>query len=112
MNIKKVLAECGIDIRKCIAQTYNGASAMSGYLSGVPALLRKDVPQAIYVHCYNYSFNLFMVDFCRSVEEIHMFFSLLQQLYTFMSRSTVHPLFVKLQKNNLNKIELTSVIHL
>lgn len=91
--IKKTLAACGINIQNCIAQTYDGASVMSGHQNGVQAIFQKEVPKALYTHCYNHRLNLVIVDVCKNIPEIEQFITLLQQLYNFVSRSTVHMIF-------------------
>lgn len=46
--------------------------------------------QAFYVHCNAHCLNLVLVDTVKAVPEVECFFSLVQRLYTFMSRSYVH----------------------
>ena len=52
--IKDVLKENNIDQNRCVAQTYDCASVMSGCCAGVQTLFRAEVPAAIYIHCYNF----------------------------------------------------------
>ncbi|KAF0714306.1 zinc finger MYM-type protein 1-like [Aphis craccivora] len=101
--IKKTLAACGINIQNCIAQTYDGASVMSGHQNGVQAIFQTEVPKALYTHCYNHRLNLVIVDVCKNIPEIEQFITLLQQLYNFVSRSTVHMVFLDLQKKMFPK---------
>lgn len=63
---------------------------MSGNQNGVQAIFQKIVPKALYTHCYNYRFNLVIVGVCKNVQEIEKFITILQQLYNFISRFTVH----------------------
>ncbi|XP_030767531.1 zinc finger MYM-type protein 1-like [Sitophilus oryzae] len=97
-HIKSTLKECNIDINKCIAQTYDGASVMSGKSSGVQSLFQQEVPQAIYIHCFNHKLNLVLVDACKHVKETDEFFAILEKLYVFCSGSNIHIKFIKLQK--------------
>lgn len=103
--INKTLTDCGIDIKNCIAQTYDGASVMSGKQNGVRSFFQQHVPQAIYTHCFNHRLNLVIVDVCKNIPEIETFIALLQQLYNFVSRSTVHTKFIELQNKYLPKKE-------
>ena len=48
--IKDCLVRCCLPISQCRGQAYDGASNMSGYLSGVPAQIQTDTPSALYVH--------------------------------------------------------------
>ncbi|KAL3182541.1 hypothetical protein MRX96_007215 [Rhipicephalus microplus] len=66
--VKETLNRCGIDSQLCIAQTYDGASVMSGTSRGVQALFRQEVPQAVYVHCMNHRRNLVIVDVCKAIK--------------------------------------------
>ena len=36
----------------CCGQAYDGAANMSGHLTGVAAQIQKDVPSALFVHCF------------------------------------------------------------
>jgi hypothetical protein len=96
--IKRTLNDCGIDINHCIGQTYDGASVMSGRLNGVQALLKRDVPQAIYTHCFNHRLNLVIVDVCKNIKPAANFFALIEDLYVFLSGSATHAKFVEIQK--------------
>lgn len=109
--IKEIIANSNIDIMKCVSQTYDGASVMSGRLNGVQALFREEVPQAIYVHCYNHRLNLIISDVCKNVTNVKMFFGTVENLYIFVSGSSVHAKFVKIQKDMKYKsiIELKRV---
>lgn len=107
--IKERLSICGIDINNCVGQTYDGASVMRGKNRGVQALFREQVPQAIYVHCFNHRLNLVIVKVCKNIPECNDFFSLLESLYVFISGSSIHSQFLKIQKeisNDAKPIEL------
>lgn len=87
--ITEHLFDLGIDIKACIGQSYDGASVMSGHLSGVQARIKEYSEMALYVHCYAHRLNLVVVDCCKSVKFAADFFAQLQHL--FMSGSFVHP---------------------
>lgn len=97
--VKETLNRCGIDSQLCIAQTYDGASVMSGTSRGVQALFRQEVPQAVYVHCMNHRRNLVIVDVCKAIKPVRDFFSLSESLHVFLSGSAVHSLYVDVQKS-------------
>jgi len=67
-------------------------------MMGQNALFRKEVPYAHYIHCNNHRLNLVLVNVAKNVEEADKFFSLLQDIYVFMSGSTIHNQFIELQK--------------
>ncbi|CAI6365209.1 unnamed protein product [Macrosiphum euphorbiae] len=47
---------------KIIAQSYDGASVMSGHLRGVQSRIKEHYPYAIYTHCMAHRLNLVVVD--------------------------------------------------
>ena len=64
-----------------MCQNYDGASVMSGHLSGVQAQIRKLTTKALYFHCYCHRLNLVIVDCIKSVPAAAEFFVLLEALY-------------------------------
>jgi len=50
-----------LDIALCRGQAYDGASSMSGAVSGVQRRINLDAPNAIYVHCYAHKQGFFKV---------------------------------------------------
>ena len=50
-EIKAFIAKCGLDMKLCRGQGYDGAGAMAGALKGCQARLKVEVPQAVYYHC-------------------------------------------------------------
>ncbi|KAG6937228.1 zinc finger MYM-type containing 1 [Chelydra serpentina] len=56
--VKDVLLQFNFDIRNCRGQCYDGASNVSGVLSGVQARVKHEEPRAVYVHCMAHSSNL------------------------------------------------------
>lgn len=47
----------GLDITKLRGQGYDGASVMSGHVSGVQSRIREVSPKAVYVHCRSHNLN-------------------------------------------------------
>ena len=54
-----------LDLRYFVGQGYDGASAMSGLFHGVQAILRKECPTALYVHCASHLLNLTLSTACK-----------------------------------------------
>ncbi|CAK6979962.1 hypothetical protein NHX12_016273 [Scomber scombrus] len=71
---------------------------MSGSKSGVQQKFKKDVPQALYIHCHAHRLNLVLVDVVRNVEAAAEFFETVQMLNNFFSNSVAHDLFIKKQR--------------
>uniref|UniRef100_H3B6V4 TTF-type domain-containing protein n=1 Tax=Latimeria chalumnae TaxID=7897 RepID=H3B6V4_LATCH len=97
-KIKHTLSKCNIDKNACIGQCYDGAAVMSECNQGVQEKFRKEVPQAVHVHCYAHRLNLVLVDCVRNVQTAAEFFATIQMVYNFFSRSVVHNLFIQKQK--------------
>lgn len=96
--IKEVLEKYQIDPRKMVCQCYDGAAVMSGSCSGVRCRVQEFAPHAVYSHCYAHCLNLALVDCAKTVPVAWEFFTLLQSLYTFMSSTKAHSVFIRLQK--------------
>ena len=57
------LHSLGLSLTRCIAQCYDGASVMSGHLSGVQKHIQdKAGSGCVYVHCYAHRLNLVVVN--------------------------------------------------
>ena len=84
-----------------MAQCYDGASVMSGCFSDVQARLRDKVPQAVYLHCHSHRLNLILGDCVKNISGLPLFFSVINTLYTFITKSKVgirYQLFIEAQK--------------
>ena len=99
-EICQVLTRNKLTLQNCIAQTYDGASVMSGKHTGVQKRIRDIAPKAVYTHCYAHRLNLVVVDSVKSVSSASVFFDVLQRLYVFVSSSAVHPIFLEAQKRH------------
>lgn len=67
----------------CVAQSYDGASVMSGAVGGVQSRFRQRHPEAVYVHCYAHELNLVLCHTCKAIPAASDFFGLLENVYTF-----------------------------
>ena len=54
-----------LPLSQCRRQAYDGASSMNGHLSGLAARITKDVPTAIFVHCFPHCTNLCLQSVAR-----------------------------------------------
>ncbi|CAF4495497.1 unnamed protein product [Rotaria socialis] len=62
-EIANCLIKCGIELKSCISQCYDGASVMSGKCAGIQSILRKNhMPNGIYIHCHAHKLNPVIVD--------------------------------------------------
>lgn len=56
-----------------VAQSYDGASVMSGRFNGVQAKIKSKYPFAIYTHCMAHRINLVVLDMCKIVKVINFY---------------------------------------
>jgi hypothetical protein len=63
--IIKGLQHAHLDLGNRRGQGHDGASAMKGHRGDCAALISKDYPLAIYVHCANHSVDLVLPDACK-----------------------------------------------
>lgn len=80
---------------------YDGANVIRVSINSVQALLKKEVPYVVYIHCTNHRLNLVLIDIAKNVIEANNFFDLLQDLYVFISGSSIHSKFIVNQKQIL-----------
>ena len=59
------LSRIGVDLRKLVGQSYDGASTMAGHASGVQKRIRKKYLRAVFVHCAAHCLNLVINDQTR-----------------------------------------------
>lgn len=72
---------------KLICQTYDGASVMRGEKGGVQCLIKKQYPNANYIHCYAHQGNLILQNATSSSSQSRIFFEDIQGIGPFFSRS-------------------------
>ena len=65
-----VFTRCTIPMNKLVGYAFDGASNMSGHLSGERARLGETYPQAVYVHCANHSLDLVLQEVCFEVKMV------------------------------------------
>lgn len=57
-----------------VAQSYDGASVMSGRFNGVQQKIKIRYPEAIYIHCMAHRMNLIVLDMCKIVKVCYYIF--------------------------------------
>ena len=87
-----------LDTRKLCAQTYDGASAMSGSRRGVQTVIKQTAPRAHYIHCRSHSCNLVIVKSVQCSRFGRNFFGVLEQLFSVIEGSAKrHSWFMEYQ---------------
>lgn len=64
-TIISFFSSLGLDCKNMVGQGYDGASVMKGSFNGVQALIKKQYPEALYVHCCSHSLNLALCHSCN-----------------------------------------------
>ena len=86
--IKDALSMFGFDLHNCHGQACDGASNMSGYLSGVQVRISAQYPKAIYIHCFCHSLNLAVQDSSRHIQLVRHTLVVTQELSNFIHFSS------------------------
>ncbi|CAM4446998.1 unnamed protein product [Leuciscus chuanchicus] len=106
-SVISVLEEMGIDIINCRGQCYDNANNMSGAYKGVQARIKQISSLAQWVPCAAHTLNLVGVNSVNCCEETEQFFSFVQTLFNFSSKTTSRWQMIRagLQPNDNKRIE-------
>jgi len=67
-TIVSFMKDCGLNMSRLVGKGFDGASNMSGHISGVSARLQQLYPKAKYfTYCHNHALNLVIVASCKNV---------------------------------------------
>lgn len=78
-----------LDLSKWRGKGFDGASTMSGHVSGVATRITQSLPKAKYfTHCRNHCLNLVIVNSCAEVPEVRNFMDSFRELSFFVSNSS------------------------
>ena len=77
---KDVLIRCSLTINLCGGQANEVAANMSGIRNEGHALFKKEVHQALYIHCLTHSLNLCLKDVTNNCELIRDVMSFIYEL--------------------------------
>ena len=73
----------GVTFDKIVAQTYDGASNMSGCYKGLQAIFRDEIgSHIVYTHCYAHTLNLVLSDSASTAINVTSLFNHLEKTYT------------------------------
>ena len=111
-TIVDALKSRGVTFDKIVAETYDGASNMSGCYNGLQAIFRKEFgSHIVYTHCYAHTLNLVLSDSASTAINVTSLFSDLEKTYTLFSQSEkIHSMFESVQKvQNLKVLSLKRV---
>ena len=94
------LEKWGVDVNFLRGQGYDGAANMSGRFKGVQAIVQKQIPSAVYVHCRAHSLNLAIVHSSRNAHVRNMFGTVQEVAVFFGESAKRHHLFQEIDKAN------------
>ena len=89
----------GVNIHNFVGQGYDRAAVMGAKCGGVQEKIRTNVPQAVYVHCFEDRLNLVIVEAVKIVVPVADFSAALQLCYSFLCGSNAHSRWIAFQKN-------------
>nr|CAI5864570.1 unnamed protein product [Callosobruchus analis] len=97
---------------KLIAQSYDGATVMSGRNTGVQARIKEKYNFAHFVYCYAHQLNLIMSQAASQSSQVRTFFGNLQEIPSFFKNSPqrVDVFFNELQKRKIDPVEINQKI--
>ena len=107
--ISETLVSKGVSFGKLVAQTYNGASNMSGCYNGLQATIKEKVGKHVaFVHCYAHTLYLVLSDSASVDVQVISLFNDLKALYVLFSKTQrIHDLFEAVQlEENLKVLSL------
>ena len=85
--IRDVLIRCGLDLKNCRGQAYDGAANMSGAISGVATRIRNEVPAALQIHCAAHILQLCLQDISSNAITIREALNFCTELYQLIKLS-------------------------
>ena len=100
------LSASSLDQQKLAGGACDGASVMTGPLTGVIARIKLKVPLFLATHCVAHRLSLAAVNACADSSLVSRFQSLLNEIYSFFSRSTVHTQHLKEVEKAMNDPQL------
>ena len=108
--ISEMLISKSVSFDKLVAQTYDGASNMSGCYNGLQAIIKEKVGKHVaFVHCYAHiTLNLVLSDSASVAVQVISLFNELEAVYVLFSKTQrIHDLFEAVElEDNLKVLSL------
>lgn len=79
------LSKWGLEATLLRGQGYDGASTMSGHVSGVQKRIQELYPRAVYTHCRSHAFNLVVVHGCSDIPLVRNTMTIVEKIAVFFS---------------------------
>lgn len=85
--VEDVLLRCQLKFSSCRGQCYDGASNVSGSITGLQTRVREVEPRALFTHCAGHKLNLISQDAMKKIPEVADLLSNVRELITFIRGS-------------------------
>ena len=111
-TIMAKLSEMNLDMSELVAQSYDGAAAMSSQRVGVLAIIKESAPLALYFHCTVHALNL-STSRINSVECIRNTLGTMETIIVFVTDGAKRESLFKTvqEENNSSKHKLKKICH-
>ena len=110
--LKDILLRCNLRLNECRWQAYDGASTMSGHLSGVAARIQAESSAAHRIHCANHRLDLALKSCTHQSEAIGDSVSFVQDLAGFIRHSPLRMSTYESIAKELDPDESVDSLHL
>lgn len=88
------LKSYGVDVKKIVAQCYDGANVMSGDFGGMQVVVSRELGRNIpYIHCFNHRLHLVIREILRTVSDARTFFDQVQMTYKFFKKNHIAKIY-------------------
>lgn len=85
--VQNVFKSCKLEFKNLRGQCYDGASNVSGKLTGLQARIREEEPRALHIHCNAHKLNLAVQDAMEGVNTARNFIGIIKELINFVRDS-------------------------
>lgn len=85
--VTDVLSKFTLNLFYCRGQCYDGATNVSGHLSGLQKRINEIEPRALYVHCTAHTLNLIVQNAMMNVQKSRDFLFLVRSIIVFVRNS-------------------------
>ncbi|KAF2884279.1 hypothetical protein ILUMI_21900, partial [Ignelater luminosus] len=85
--VKVVILRFHLSFKECRGQCYDGASNMSGSVTGIQTRVKEVEPPAVFVHCLAHSLNLDVQDALKELTLLRNFLNVIKDLIGFVQNS-------------------------
>ena len=83
----KTINNLCLDMQNCRGQAYDGASNVSGHVSGLQTLVRSHYPKALYFHGTGHNLNLVLNDVAKEVRQCYHIVTLVGEIGAYVKDS-------------------------